>query len=161
MFHINRTHLGELDKMRRPGIHVRAAVQKQRHSLLCRNQRGKRRSFHALDPPYQRLAPNQDSAGTSCRHECVRPARLHHLHTDHNRGIFLPANSVHRRFRRLDHLRGMDHFNLRLVKPILRKLPSYDLFLSDQEYLHGRLFLGGVHRPFHHLSGSVVPAHGI
>ena len=38
-FHIDRTHLGELDQMRSSCINIGSTVDKQCHSICCRKQR--------------------------------------------------------------------------------------------------------------------------
>ena len=161
MFHINGTHLGKLYQMGRSCIHVSSAVNQKGSSFFRRQKRSQRRALHALDSSYDQLSSHQYGACASRAYEGICLTVFHHFHSYHNGRILLGSDCLHRRFRHLDNLGSIHHFNPGSIILIFLQLCAHCFFPAYQKYFDVISAVYGVYRALYNLQRRIISTHGV
>jgi hypothetical protein len=112
---IHRTHVGELQQVRRLALHRRAGIQQHRRARPSRHRRRHCRTVNAGQHPESRVRGDHARAGVAGTEHRHRPAGGHLLGGNPNRGARLPSQRPRRRVRHLDHVGRVNHPDIQIA----------------------------------------------
>ena len=147
--------------MERLGIHICSTVDKQRSSLLRRDQRRKRRSLYTFKSSDYELSSHKYRSRRTGRNEGITLAFLYQSEPLYYGGILLVPDSHNRRLGSLYDFCGINCLNALLVIGILRKLSLYYFFTAADKELDIISTLKSLYCTFNDLNRCIVSAHCI